>query len=279
MMIYPVPEIFQVPDMFYYPEDNWPDFEYWFMKNTTEDELKYQGRVYLPILFTSYFKRNQFGKNKASIGCLQRFVDTLPVDKKYFAIVQFDDGVLIDWRGKDVVVFGMSGKPDGCIPIPLVCQPHKHRLNVSYKDIMCSFVGRDTGFIRNGILNSEQRPGWYISSRHHPMDEYCQILARSRYVLCPRGYGASSFRVAEAFQYGAEPIIILKAGDPSYEHRLPIRIYDITEFKEKLLDDIYFDIYGKDSMKPMECLDIYNQHYRFESVKKHILQSLWAYIL
>lgn len=275
MMIYPVPAAFQIPDRLHYPSDNFPDFEYWFMQNITEAELMYGDRVYLPILFTAFFKREQFGKNQAAIDILQRFVDTLPADKKYFCIVQYDDGVLINWKGKDVVVFGMSGKPKSCIPIPLICQPHAHKISEVNKDILISFVGRVTHPIRQTILDwGKEKIDCYVTSKHHSMDEYCKILTRSRFVICARGYGAGSFRICEAIQYGAMPVIIKYFDDNVYHCPFSV-VYEYAHlFSYKDLDIIYEYISdGKISFVGM--WDAYQKHYTFAGVKKIIFDSLW----
>lgn len=279
-MIYPVPDIFKVPDVFYYPEDNCPDFEYWFMQNAPDHSMEFD-RIYLPILFTSYFKRNQYGKDQLAIDFLQRFVDTLPTDKKYFTIVQYDDGTLVDWKGKDVAVFSMSGKPVNCIPIPLVCQPHKFKFpSIKYRDILCSFVGRVTDPMRKKIIEwGEERKGSvYITSKPHGLQHYCEIMYRSKFVLCPRGYGASSFRICEAIQYGAEPVVFINHDDNTFESKFFPGYIIRGEVNNSILDALdknmmslvnvpsFFDVpYSTDKL-----------FYTFEGVKKIILQQLWS---
>lgn len=274
MRIYPVPEIFQVPDVFYYPEDNWPDFEYWFMKNISEEDLMYQGRMYLPILFTSYFKRNEYGKNKEPIDTLQNFVDTLPADKKYFCVVQYDDGVLINWKGKDVKVFSMSGNGD--IPIPLVCQPHSFEFPDFKKDILCSFVGRITDPSRKLMMEwGQYKNDLYFTDSRHTLFEYCRILARSKFVFCPRGYGTSSFRIAESLQYGCMPIQFCKDGDAVYKNRHG-GVIDYIKLDKCDLDYLYsYMTENKDQSWSIEMEQDFKENYSFSGVKKIILQSLW----
>lgn len=274
MKRYPVPSVFQVPDRFYYPEDNFPDFEYWFMQNLNDSELMFD-RIYLPILFTSYFKRNGYG-NAASTGMLQNFVDSLPTTEKYFCVVQYDDGVLIDWKGRDVAVFAMSGKPENCIPIPLVCQPHQFKFPDVSKDIGISFIGRITNPVREKIIDwGQYKSDFYITSKSHTLYEYCSILARSKYVLCPRGYGASSFRIAEALQYSALPIILRDVKDKIYECPLSI-IYDYEKIENSDLDCISMSVGSFSGFLPLPGSENeYQKYYSFEGVKKTILDGLW----
>jgi hypothetical protein len=273
MKIYPVPEIFRVPDRFRYPEDNWPDFEYWFMVNFKPEEIA-GDRVYLPILFTSYFKTHGYGLTQKDVQPLQNFVDTLPGDLKYFCVVQYDNGTLVDWKGKDVVVFAMSGKPENCIPIPLVCQPHKYQPKEYKKDILLSFVGRITHPIRQTIVDwGAGKDDCYFSSRSHSLTEYCEILVRSRFVISARGYGATSFRVCEAMQYGAIPIIFKHIDDRI--HMCPFSIIcDFVDLKKEDLDYIY-NFVKTDPPSIVGQWDAYQRYYTFEGVKKTILQGLW----
>jgi Exostosin family len=43
---------------------------------------------------------------------------------------------------------------------------------------------------------------------------YAQLLGRSRFILCPRGFGASSIRMFEAMSFGRVPVIISDAWQP-----------------------------------------------------------------
>lgn len=274
MKRYLCPSEFQVPDRFHYPQDNAPDFEYWFMTSMMEDEAQPSERVYLPILWTSYFKRHGYGLNKSDIAPLQEFVDTLPQDCKYFTVVQYDNGTLVDWKGKDVMVFAMSGKPENCIPIPLVCQPHNYQPKEYKKDILISFVGRITHPIRQTIIDwGQNKSDCYFSSKVHSLTDYCDILARSRFVICARGYGASSFRACEAMQYGAMPIIIRHYEDNIYMCPFSC-IFDYVDFKKEDLDSIY-NWLRQGSIPFAGQWDAYQRYYTFEGVKKTILQGLW----
>lgn len=196
---------FRVKQNFSYPEDNKHEFERWFYDNTQPDEIT--GRTYLPIFWTAYWCNNGYGFKEKSRNNLQRFVDSLDRDKKYFTICQYDDGPVVDFKDLDIVVFGMSG---GRIdyPIPLLCQPHGYKFDCQ-RDIFASFVGGDTHPIRKQLV--EQFAGkkdCYVTMKKLPMKEYCNILARSTYALCPRGYGPSSFRIMEAIHFGAIPVYI-----------------------------------------------------------------------
>jgi len=202
---YYTPIEFRVKQNFLYPEDNKHEFERWFYDNTQPDELT--GRTYLPIFWTAYWTNNGYGQKEKSRNILQHFIDSLPRDKKYFTICQYDDGPIIDFKDLDIVVFGMSG---GRIdyPIPLLCQPHGYKFDCK-RDIFASFVGGDTHPIRKELVKQfTGKPDCHVSLKKLPLKEYCNLMSRSIFALCPRGYGKSSFRIMEAIHYGAIPVYI-----------------------------------------------------------------------
>lgn len=214
-----VPDHFRPKHPIIYPGDNDPDFERWYYMNYSGVE----GRTYLPIFWTAFYCKNGYGKQPGPIAGLQKFIDDLDRSKKYFTIVQYDDGILNDLSGLDIKVFSMSGQPmDYCLP--LLCQPHKPIDPMPNRDIFCSFIGRNTHPIRSEILKIKQ-PGWMITDKVMKMGEFCNTLARSVFTLCPRGYGCSSFRIMECMQYGSIPVYISdKFAEP---HGIPFDTYGV----------------------------------------------------
>lgn len=195
-----VPPQFQPPHPMRYPSDNNIEFERWYFENFDP----HIGRVYLPIFWTGYYCKNKYGKDHKAIRDLQLFIDGLDKTKKYYTIVQYDDGILNDISGLDIKVFSMSGKGD--YYLPLLCRPHRFQFK-GRKDIFASFMGRITHPIRAEIAKIKE-PGWHIETTSHRMEVFCGIVAKSIFTLCPRGYGPTSFRIMEAMQYGSIPVYI-----------------------------------------------------------------------
>lgn len=202
--IVPTPSQLKPIQTLRYPEDNAATFERWYMDNYSTSDAR--DRLYLPIQWTALYVNGDFGKNRNVIAKIQSFLDGLDKSKKYYTIVQFDDGILNNLSGLDIVVMGMSG---GRIDysLPLLCWPHKFRF-AEKRDIFASFVGRVTHPIRQKLIEEKYPEDWYVSDKPHDLKEYCRILARSKFALCPRGYGKSSFRIQEAIQHGAIPVYI-----------------------------------------------------------------------
>lgn len=261
---------FRVKQAHSYPEDNAHEFERWFYDNTQPDEIT--GRTYLPIFWTAYWTNNGYGAKEKSRNNLQRFIDSLPRDKKYFTICQYDDGPLIDFKDLDIIVFGMSG---GRIdyPIPLLCQPHGYKFNCE-RDIFASFLGGDTHPIRRELVKQfAGHKDCLVSLKKVQLKEYCHIMARSVFALCPRGYGMASFRIQEAMQYSTIPVYI---SDNFVEgFRLDFNTYGIKincadiQRAYSILKDITPDqiISLRNNVG-----EIYSRYYTYESCKMNILK-------
>lgn len=259
-------KIISVPDEFMphvkynYPPDNDLIFEEWYSQNAKESE---QGeRYYLPVHWTSYYVNNRYGKHENSIKKLQRFINSLNKENKYYTIIQYDDGILNDLSGIDVKVFSMSGHGE---PLPLVSQPHKFEFN-SEKKYLANFIGKNTHPIRSGIfkINDER---FYISEKNHSLQDYCKILSESVFTLCPRGYGKSSFRIQEALQYGSIPVYI------SDEFVLPYAFYN---YGITLLDveNISEALTKYDGATPEMLKRYYQELFTYSAVKKYIESKL-----
>ena len=86
------------------------------------------------------------------------------------------------------------------------------------RDLLYCFVGSPTSRVRGKILSMQhpsdclvQKTLNYNHSRWAADDDvgpYADVLARSRFTLCPPGSGASSYRLFEAMRAGSIPVII-----------------------------------------------------------------------
>lgn len=265
-MIVDVPEKFRPVHPFPYPPDNFIEFERWFFENVRPEEIG--ERIYLPIFWTAFYVKNKYGRNKIANYTLQQFIKTLDRSKKYFTICQYDDGILNDLSRLDVKVFGMSGgKID--YTLPLICQPHKFEFPGIKKDIFCSYIGQNTHSIRRKIINEFQgKEDCYISDKKHNLYEYCKILARSKFVLAPRGYGKTSFRIMEALQYNAMPVYV------SDIHLKPHGIESVPMYVNESEIPLLYDYLKALSMPSGDVFQrIFNECFTYEANKSIILKE------
>lgn len=84
-----------------------------------------------------------------------------------------------------------------------------------------SFVGGKTASVRQKILDERERLGhacyiketrigqnWSGGDQSLFRQGYCEVMLESRFVLCPRGYGTSTYRCYESMELGRAPVIL-----------------------------------------------------------------------
>lgn len=269
---YGVPPEFRVRMPFPYPPTNTTIFEEWFYDNYPY-QLGETGRQYLPIFFNGYLVRSSFGNDKAAVSKLQTFVDSLSRDRKYFCIHQFDHGTMIDFGDLDIMCFGMSG---GRIdyPLPLLCAPHKFNVGTQ-KNLFANFVGRNTHPLREKILRGFSGRGIYVSEVNHPLRQYCEILGRSSFTIAVRGVGKTSFRLAEALEYGSIPVYL--SDEFIFPHNMDFNEYGVVVQAgdvgnlEKILHSITHEEIERKQKRGRE---VYNEYFTFEKNRDIILNII-----
>ena len=164
------------------------------------------GYTLLPIFWTTAYLLQQD---------LTSYINALPKALKYFCVAQHDDGVK-EVLPEGTIVFSAGGNSGG-IPLPLVCSPIPEDIIIPVKkDIFCSFVGSITHDIRKEMVAKlKSNPLFYIKTdewsihvNNDKQESFINTILRSKFTLCPRGYGAQSFRFYEALQLGSIPIYI-----------------------------------------------------------------------
>lgn len=253
-----------------YPKNNFLIFEEWFAQNYNGCDTD---RELLPVFFTSYWVNNNYGNDEDAKRQLQEYIYSLDRSKKYFSICQYDDSVLIDLCGHDVLRFEMS-KNIG-VPLPLLCQPHPYEFKAE-KKYFANFIGSMTHPVREKMNDLKQYPDCYISFENHSIEKYCEILSQSIFTLCPRGHGANSFRISEALQYGSVPVYI------SDDFIIPYNLKDFEDYCVLINDKDAWDIRGVlDSIPDEEVIikqfrlgKLYDKFYTYESNLRNIKVTL-----
>lgn len=184
-----------------YLEDYFINF---WLNNRPETE-----RTFIPISWTSYYN-NGLDRSK-----LQEYLNSLPRNKKYFVVSQHDDAPS-EILPPDTLIFSAGGnvKGENVIPIPLICSKMEIGNLQKHKDIFCSFVGSKTHGIRNKLYSAYKDKyyfsldEWSSTISNNKLENFINITGRSKFSLCPRGYGASSFRLYEVMQLGTIPVYV-----------------------------------------------------------------------
>jgi len=116
---------------------------------------------------------------------------------------------------------------NGILTLPFPHYPVHGTGPAHRKDIWFSFIGANTHPCRAAVfalpagdaVTLKERSEWHFArdvfrgrnsaeQQKAEKDEYQDVLSRSRFSLCPRGVGGSSFRIWESLQAGAIPVLI-----------------------------------------------------------------------
>ena len=176
-------------------------------------------RLFLPIHWTAVFNHRvseglgPSTENYALRQKLFKIISTLPQDLEYFTVSTHDDAPQGNFPVNTKHFYAGGNSTIGTDAIPLVCSPLKYD-NDPQKLVFCSFVGSATNQLRNNLLQHFHNKDGYVVNAFHwrpdvTLDQqelFLECTARSRFAFCPRGYGATSYRLYEAMQLGAVPI-------------------------------------------------------------------------
>jgi hypothetical protein len=178
-------------------------------------------RKLIPVHWTAVYNH----KVKEGLGCntpngllrskLQKYLDTLDPREKYFIVCTHDDAPA-EKLPPDTVVFAAGGNAKKIdYAIPLTCGPHTG-VQDPVRTVFCSFVGSVTHPLRERVLRAlYQKPGvmidatvWQESVQQDRARTFKNIAQNSIFSLCPRGYGATSYRLYESIQLGSIPVYV-----------------------------------------------------------------------
>lgn len=249
-----------------------------FQKNSTKDVK----RDYIAISWTTLYCEN---KDPG----IQNFLNSLDPNKSYFTVCQHDDAPKHHKLPPDTFVFSAGGNYNGPgkIPIPLICS----KLPIEYintninKDIFCSFVGSATHPIRTQIIQQYKNDfdfvlnygAWNPQISQNALHNFINTTLRSKYTLCPRGYGTTSFRLYEAMQLNTVPVYISDVHDLPWSDELdwnefcvlikPNEINRIKEILKKISEDDYNTILNK-------CKQVYEKCFTLGGMYDNIIRRL-----
>lgn len=171
-------------------------------------------RLFINVNWTNLFVNKTFKNVNFNENLLKEYLKKLDPSKKYFTVVQMDDGVLYELP-PDTKIYGCCSG----IPIPLVYKTDifNNIPKKSFKDkkIFCSFVGSLTHQVRETMINILDRKKfifmvkeWTPTLENNQLNVFINVTLDSKYVLAPRGYGRNSFRFWEALELKSIPIYI-----------------------------------------------------------------------
>lgn len=255
--------------------------------------------TYVPAHWTSYAccvsRRKRLGRRLA-IERMRRFLASLPPGRRYFTISQHDDGLV--QRGlcrPNRPIYEFSAGGCGDVPIPLLCDPHTPVAR--RRDIRASFVGalstptqrypaRDAMAAalagRPEYLVRDVTPVWGERddrSLSTKTAEFVDVMCRSVFALCPRGYGKTSFRLYEAMQLGCVPVYIYD--EPWLPYSDAIDWNEISVLVHVREADRLHDILASKTEREIQAMrrriaELWSEYFTLEGVMRQIPRYLNA---
>ena len=195
-------------------------------------------------------------------------------DNAYFTILGIYDFPIWNWHlfPENVVVLAANGYGDIAIPLLKGDLPFR----TQNKDIRLSFLGR----ISTHPLRERMHQVFKDAALFGEGQGWEQTMARSAFSLCPRGLGPASFRTYEALSMGSVPVYIWeKRKWLPYEDALDwskiaivAEVSDMGRAKERIghISD------GELSAMQEEIARVYDAHFRYEGVARHIQSKMSA---
>ena len=138
------------------------------------------------------------------------FLRSLPPQGDYFTLIQHCRGFHGEWP-KNLLVFSAGGVGD--VPIPLLVPSLTPNFTDRCRKHRISFMGNFKGAHDLTGARSKMMNALMGCPDFHPLPfgsfaAYCQSLRESVFVLCPRGYGRTSFRLYETLAMNSIPVYI-----------------------------------------------------------------------
>jgi hypothetical protein len=271
-IIYDTPEIFLTKTNHSYPYGNDLVFEDFFLQKF-RNKMPDVKRTYIPVQWTCFYISRDYGNQPMTD--LQEFLDNIPRDGKYFTVVQWDDGILNNLDGLDIIRFASGGIGD--YPYPLNNLPH-NKTNRD-RDIFASFIGVINGRhrIREKLAQSHMGKQGYLIANSMGFPSFKEAMERSIFALCPRGYGRTSFRINEALNFGAIPVYIYDDPWIPFRDEIDFNEYGVLIHESEIekIDDI-LKSYSESDIEKMrkKGQEVYKEYYLYDGCYNKIIEKV-----
>jgi hypothetical protein len=265
-----------------YPPNNNTIFEEFFYDFYVNNNINTE-RIYIPILWTNLYINRNYGNS--NMDDVQSFLNTLDKSKKYFTVLQYDDGILQNIDDIDILVFCSGGGGQKNVleknigyPIPLLCQPRPNIDKNKHRDIFCSFIGSNTHNLRAVMTQELQNvSGFDIILHKISYEQFVDKLERSVFSLCPRGYGATSFRICESLQHGSIPVYIYDKDWSPWNDEINFEDYGI-KIHESQISEIpkILNSIGQEEIEKLKSNGekIFEQYFDYLNCSKKIIDKI-----
>lgn len=250
IFVYDLPKKYQQPMPFSYPiSDTTPNLEELFIdiinkSNLITDNPNDADLFFIPIMFCGTFASLNNGNPSTDfIKEFNEHINNLKYwktkNEKHFIICQWANGTLFDTKNA-IVLHTSANKTNNHISLPLPTTPHIEK-NIKKKYI-ASFIGltkfANKNIVRENMLKIlKNTAGFELidgNKKKRSVKKFRELMYKSKFSLCPRGYGPSSYRLFEALQLGIPPVIISDEFIPPFQDKIDWKSISIRVDENKM---------------------------------------------
>lgn len=242
-------------------------------------------RKYFPAFWTNIYVNAGTSLSQAVYITQGIINQVLHPDGKYFTVCQHDDAPM-NILPVNTAIFSAGGNKQGpgINPIPLICGPIAKQEKKD-KEFLASFVGSTTHHVRDKMIDALKdksdvylsTKGWENTMSVDCVQDFIDASLKSKFVLCPRGYGLSSFRLYESMQLDAVPVYISDNFWKPFDYELNWDEFCVS-ITEQQIPDIYSILASISDEKYQKMKDkikeIYENYFTLEGTCTKILQRL-----
>jgi hypothetical protein len=210
---------------------------------------------------------------------LDRLFEQVTGQGSCFTVVQHDRGFWREWPS-NLLVFGSGGVGD--VPLPLIVPGLDKRSSRKVRPYRVSWQGRITNITdrtktRRRMLNAMKGFPGFVTKAYSQPSAYYKLLGQSDFVLAPRGYGKTSFRMYEAMAMGAVPIYVYTEPWVPYMDKLDWNLLaifchadDVASLPSKIESVTSAELHRRRHY----IREVYNDYFTVEGIVKQVKEYL-----
>ena len=263
--------------------------EFFFQFIKKNNQYRKSNKIYyIPIFWTNYFIKNNYGKNIRLLKIFIRIFNFFTKKFTKFTIVQYAGGTKVPID--NTIIFSSAGsylsqigENSDYVPIPLISKSHKQP-NIENKKYKVGFIGRNTHRFREELFKNFSKMEDYkieIVEKYNNITKFEDVLNNSIFTLCPRGTSPTSFRLYEAIESGSVPIYISDEFWLPFENKInwnefcifinPNEINQIPTVVDSLIESSKYKEMAKKGK------EVYENFFTMEKISQEIIRIIEDY--
>ena len=203
-----------------------------------------------PYRYDKYFRKEELPENYESIDYYEK-INTEVID-------------IIEKNNLHIVTYAASMSHHNIICIPLGVYSQFRQVPIKEKTILCYVnMGMHCDRWYGNPRKDFKAAPFMVQRSNLSMDSFYEDIAKSKFMICPRGCGIDTHRMWDCIMLGCIPIVKRYHGHKGFDD-LPILFVDNYDVTEELLNETY-EAYSKKTF----CYEKCTMEYWIDKVTRH----------